>query len=92
MRLTEDEKRQIWKIWGPDGRVGPNIRQALLNPYARMNPDQHQAIIKALNAIESLFEDCLKRMPLNDPTSICLFIEACCSARAIINELRKYAA
>lgn len=91
IRLTPEQRELIENIWGPKNHVSTNIRAALLRSDARFNPDQFAAIIRALNGIEALLEECLTQIKIAQTDSIPEFLEACDSAQLLLQEARQYA-
>jgi hypothetical protein len=89
--LTPEEKLLVWKIFGPDRAVSIRIKEVLLNPYARRNPDQWRELIEAMTRIESILEVLLRSQKPQSAEGILDFLQACYSAHEILNKLRKYA-
>lgn len=88
--LTAEQKDFVWKINGPNRFVSARIREQILNPYNRKNPDQWAAFVGSVNAIEASLEKILRGMNPDSPASICDFIQACYAANKLLVELRRH--
>lgn len=90
--LTAEEKILVWGIFGPGRSVSTRIREVLLDPYARRDPDQWRELITAITRIESLFETLLRAQKPHTTEAIPDFLIACYAAHQLLENLRKHAA
>jgi len=90
IRLTYDQKILVWKIFGPHRHVSTRIRELILDPFARKNPDQWAAFIGVTNAIEAKLEQNLKALKSDSPSACCDFVSACYAAIQLLEELRRH--
>ena len=86
--LTAEQKDLVWQIFGPNRYVSTRVRDHILNPYSRNNPDQQAAFVGAANAIEARLEGILRGMVSSSPAFTCDFIEACYAANKLLEEIR----
>ena len=90
VRLTREQKDLVWGTFGPEGKVSDHIRELILNPYSRKNPDQWAAFVGAVNAIEASLEGILTGRNPDSPSSTCDFIQSCYAATKLLEELRRH--
>jgi hypothetical protein len=88
--LTPEQKKLAFSIFGPKRHVSARIREMILNPYSRRNPDQWKKFVSAVTAIESSLERNLKAMTPDSPAAMCDLIQACYAATKLLEELRRH--